>query len=179
LIFTEIVLKGAYIIEVEPIVDERGLFARSFCMREFEKYGLNIRMAQCNISFNEKKGTLRGMHFQIAPYEEAKLVRCTRGAIYDVIIDLRPQSLTFKQWFAVELTSLKHKMVYIPEGFAHGFQTLEDDTEVFYQMSEFYSLELARGVRWDDPSFGIVWPLPNPILSEKDISYPLFGKISI
>ena len=179
MIFTETVLKGAYIIDIEIKKDERGFFGRSFCMKEFEKYGLNPRVSQCNISFNKKKGTLRGMHYQIAPHEEGKLVRCTRGSIYDVIIDLRYQSPTFKQWLAVELTSIvNYRMLYIPTSFAHGFQTLEDNTEVFYQMSEFYYPESARGIRWDDPTFDIKWPLPKPLISEKDKSYPLFGKTS-
>jgi dTDP-4-dehydrorhamnose 3,5-epimerase len=177
-IFTETALKGACIIDSEMKEDERGFFARSFCMKEFESHGLNPRVAQCNISFNRKKGTLRGMHYQIAPHEEAKLVRCMRGSIYDVIIDLRRHSATFKQWLAVELTAINYRMLYIPNGFAHGFQTLEDNTEVFYQMSEFYYPEYARGVRWDDPSFCIKWPLAKPIMSEKDKSYPLFGKTS-
>jgi len=176
MIFGETALKGAYIIDSEMKEDERGFFARSFCMKEFERHGLNPRVAQCNISFNRKKGTLRGMHYQIAPHEEAKLVRCTRGSIYDVIIDLRHHSATFKQWLAVELTATNFRMLYIPKGFAHGFQTLEDNTEVFYQMSEFYYPEYARGIRWDDRAFGIKWPLMKPIMSEKDKSYPLFGK---
>ncbi len=177
MIFAETVLKGAYIIDSEMKEDERGFFARSFCMKEFERHGLNPHVAQCNISFNRKKGTLRGMHYQIAPHEEDKLVRCTRGSIYDVIIDLRRHSATFKQWLAVELTAINYRMLYIPEGFAHGFQTLEDNTEVFYQMFELYYPEYARGVRWDDQAFGIKWPLMKPIMSEKDKSYPLFGKI--
>src|SRR5688500_11400400 len=139
MIFTETDLKGAYIIEPEKLEDERGFFARTWCAREFEEHGLNPRLAQCNISYNHKKGTLRGMHFQAKPYEEAKLVRCTIGAIYDVIIDLRPQSPTYTQWTAVELTADNHRMLYVPEGFAHGFQTLMDQTEVFYQMSNLYN----------------------------------------
>lgn len=170
--FIETEIKGAFIIEPELIEDERGFFARTFCQEEFKAHGLNFRVVQCNISFNKKRGTLRGMHYQIAPYQEAKLVRCTRGAIYDVIIDLRPESPTFKQWIAVELTAENRRMLYVPEGFAHGFQTLEDNTEVFYQMSEFYHPECARGVRWDDPAFGIEWPIITPILSERDRSYP-------
>lgn len=156
--FIETKLKGAYIIEPEPIEDERGFFARTYCAREFEAHGLNPRFVQCNISYNKKKGTLRGMHYQAAPYAEAKLVRCTRGAIYDVIIDFRPESPTYKAWVTVELTADNHLMLYVPESFAHGFQTLADDTEVFYQMSEYYHPESARGARWDDPAFGIVWP---------------------
>lgn len=171
--FTETKLKGAYIIELEPIEDERGFFARSFCQKEFGKYGVHFRIAQCNISYNKKKGTLRGMHYQAPPYEEAKIVSCIKGAIYDVIIDLRKDSPAYCQWFAVELTAKNHRMLYVPKGFAHGFQTLEDFTEMFYQMSEFYSPEHTRGVRWDDSVFGIEWPLNTKIISEKDQNYPL------
>ena len=177
MIFTETKLKGAYIIEPERLEDERGFFARTFCQEEFAAHGLRTRFVQCSISFNKKKGTLRGMHYQVASHEEAKLVRCTMGAIYDVIIDLRPGSPTFTQWVAVELTAQNRKMLYVPEGLAHGFQTLEDDTEVFYQMSEFYYPESARGVRWDAPAFGIEWPLAEePVLSEKDRRYPLWER---
>lgn len=170
--FIETKLKGACIIEPERLEDERGFFARSFCQNEFEAHGLNPRVVQCNISYNKREGTLRGMHYQVAPMAEAKLVRCTRGAIYDVIIDLRPESPTYCQWVPVELTADNRCMLYIPEGFAHGFQTLEDDTEVFYQMSEFYTPDCVRGVRWDDPAFGIEWHLSNRIISKKDMSYP-------
>ena len=173
--FIETELKGAYIIELEPLEDERGFFARSFCQKEFEEHGLNLRTVQCNISFNKKKGTLRGMHYQVAPYEEAKLVSCTSGVIYDVIIDLRPDSPTYCQWFSIEPTA-HYKMLYIPKGFAHGFQTLENNTVVFYQMSEFYHPECARGVRWDDPAFGIKWPLSVKIISEKDKKFQTFKK---
>ncbi|MGB5926273.1 MAG: dTDP-4-dehydrorhamnose 3,5-epimerase [Dehalococcoidia bacterium] len=176
MIFKETRLKGAHIIEVEALEDERGFFARSFCQKEFQVHGLNPRIVQCNISYNIKKGTLRGMHYQVTPYEEAKLVSCIRGAIYDVIIDLKEHSPTYRQWFAVELTAENYRMLYVPEGFAHGFQTLKDDTVVFYQMSEFYHPECARGVRWDDPVFGVKWPLPHPILSEKDHGYLDFAK---
>lgn len=174
MIFTETRLKGAYIIEPERLEDERGFFARTFCQKEFEANGLNPRLVQCSLSFNRRKGTLRGMHFQVAPVAEAKLVRCTKGAIYDIILDLWPDSSTYCQWLAVELNAENRKMIYIPEGFAHGFQTLEDDTEVCYQMSEFYAPEYARGVRWDDPAFRIEWPLPVKIISEKDMSYKGF-----
>ena len=178
--FIETKLKGAYIIELELLEDERGFFARSFCQKEFEKHGINMSIVQCNISYNRKNGTLRGMHHQVAPYEEAKLVSCIRGTIYDVIIDLRPDSPTYCQWFAVELTAhssqltAHYKILYIPEGFAHGFQTLEDNTVVFYQMSEFYYSEYAMGLRWDDPAFGIEWPLNPKIISKKDLSYTDF-----
>lgn len=173
--FIETKLKGACIIEPERLEDERGFFARSFCQNEFEAHGLNPRVVQCNISYNKREGTLRGMHYQVAPMAEAKLVRCTRGAIYDVIIDLRPESPTYCQWAPVELTADNRGMLYIPEGFAHGFQTLEDDTEVLYQMSEFYTPDCVRGVRWDDPAFGIEWPLNTKIISEKDKNYPLIN----
>jgi dTDP-4-dehydrorhamnose 3,5-epimerase len=170
-IFKETKLKGAYVIEIEPIEDDRGFFARTFCQKEFEQLGLNLCIAQCNISINRKKGTLRGMHYQAAPHEEAKLVSCTKGSINDVIIDLRLGSLTYGRWISVELSAENRKMLYIPKGFAHGFQTLEDDTEIFYQMSEFYHPESARGVRWDDPAFGIEWPLEEKVISEKDSAY--------
>jgi dTDP-4-dehydrorhamnose 3,5-epimerase len=178
MIFTETILKGAYLIDVKPIEDERGFFSRSFCQKDFSAHGLRTNVAQCNISFNRKKGTLRGMHFQVTPKAEAKLVRCTRGAIYDVIIDLRPQSQTYCKWVAIDLTAHNYKALYIPEGFAHGFQTLEDHAEVFYQMFEFYAPEYASGARWDDPAFNITWPVKEPIMSEKDQSYPLFKKMS-
>jgi dTDP-4-dehydrorhamnose 3,5-epimerase len=173
-IFTETALKGAFILALEKVKDERGFFARAWCQQEFAKHGLNPQLVQCNISFNRKRGTLRGMHYQAKPHEEVKLVRCTKGAIYDVIIDLRRNSSTFKQWAAFELTATNHWMLYVPEGCAHGFQTLEDRTEVFYQMSEFYAPAYSRGVRWDDPAFGIQWPLAERIISERDQSYPDF-----
>ncbi len=174
MIFTETKLKSAFVIEPERVEDERGFFARTWCQNEFEAHGLNPRLAQCSISFNRQKGTLRGMHYQAAPHAEAKLVRCTMGAVYDVILDLRPYSPSFKQHFALKLTAENCRMIYIPEGFAHGFQTLEDNTEVFYQMSEFYVPESARGVRWDDPTFGIEWPPAERIISPRDRSYPDF-----
>ena len=172
--FTETRLKGSFVIEPELLEDSRGFFARTWCQQEMKEQAINPRLVQCNISFNKAKGTLRGMHFQVAPYEEAKLVRCTRGAIYDVIIDLRPESPTFKQHCTVILAAHNYKMLYIPEGLAHGFLTLEDNVEVFYQMSEFYSLEHARGVRWNDPAFGIAWPLNPSIISERDRNYSDF-----
>ena len=172
MIFNETKLRGAYIIEVEPLEDERGSFARTFCREEFETHGLNSIVAQCNISQNRKKGTLRGMHYQVAPHAEAKLVTCLAGSIYDVIIDLRPDSITYCHWFAVELSArCRRSLIYIPEGFAHGFQTLEDDTEVFYQMSHAYVPEAARGVRWNDPAFAIDWPDGPRTLSERDNNY--------
>jgi dTDP-4-dehydrorhamnose 3,5-epimerase len=173
LIFTETKLKGAFLIEPERKEDERGYFARTFCEREFAAHGLHSRFVQCNLSFNRRKGTLRGMHFQAAPHEEAKLVSCTRGAIYDVIIDLRSGSPTYRQHVAETLSAGNGKAFYIPEGFAHGFQTLEDDTELFYQMSQFYHPESARGVRWDDPAFHIVWPPAERTIIPRDQEYPL------
>lgn len=225
MLFTETKLQGAYLIDLQKNEDDRGFFARSYCFREFEQHGLNPRVVQCNISYNAKKGTLRGMHYQVPPYEEAKLVRCTMGVIYDVIVDLRPNSTTFCQWFGVVLSSPSsllaahcspltvhssqltadrllssahssqltadnlavtayssqltvdcYRMLYIPEGFAHGFITLEDDTEVFYQMSEFYAPDSGRGFRWNDPAFGIEWPMEPAVISEKDQSYPDFSR---
>lgn len=173
MVFVETKLKGVYIIEPERIEDARGFFASTFDQRDFEARGLNPRVARCNSSFSKKKGTLRGMHYQVAPYAEAKLVRCTAGAIYDVAVDLRPDSPTFKRWVAVELTHDNRRALYIPEGCAHGFQTLVDDVDVYYQVSEFYRPEAGRGVRWNDPAFGVQWPFPeNPILSDRDRSYP-------
>ena len=166
-------LAGAYLIELEQLDDERGFFARSFCQNEFKAHGLDPVVAQCNVSFNRRRGTLRGLHYQAAPHAEAKLVRCTRGAVWDVIVDLRKGSLTVRQWHAAELTAENRRALYVPAGFAHGFQTLADDTEVLYQMSEFYHPESARGVRWDDPALGIDWPVPDPILSNRDRSYAL------
>lgn len=170
--FIESKLPGAFIVEPDKLEDERGFFARTWCTKEAEAYGLTPRWVQCNISFNRVKGTMRGMHYQVAPFEEAKLVRCTAGAIYDAIIDLRPGSATFKQWLAVELTAVNHRMLYIPEGFAHGFLTLEDDSEIFYQMSEAFSPSSARGLRWNDPAFGVDWPIEVAVISERDRSYP-------
>jgi dTDP-4-dehydrorhamnose 3,5-epimerase len=173
--FTETKLKGAFIVDPERFEDERGFFARTWSQREFAEHGLDARLAECNVSFNRKRGTLRGMHYQIAPHGQAKLVRCTRGAIYDVIVDLRPRSETFRQWVGVELTADNGRMLYVPEEFAHGFQTLEDSSEVFYQMSAPYAPESARGVRFDDPAFGIQWPeVAERIIIERDRSYTDF-----
>jgi dTDP-4-dehydrorhamnose 3,5-epimerase len=170
--FTEVHLKGAYIVELEKLSDERGFFARSWCKKEFERHGLKPYVVQANVSFNKKKGTLRGMHYQTSPHEETKLVRCTRGAIYDVIIDLRPDSPTYKQWLGVELTANNYKMLYVPENFAHGFQTLQDNTEVTYQVSQFYAPGAEKGIRWEDRAFGIEWPLEVQVISDKDKSWP-------
>lgn len=172
--FTESKLSGAFIIDPQRLADERGFFARSWCHNEAAAYGLSPTWVQCNISFNRKKGTLRGMHYQTAPCAEIKLVRCTMGAIYDAIIDLRPDSSTFRQWTAVELSAENRRMLYIPVGFAHGFLTLTDDAEVFYQMSEFYAPDHARGLRWNDPAFAIEWPLAPRVISDQDRSYPDF-----
>ncbi|MBD0370381.1 MAG: dTDP-4-dehydrorhamnose 3,5-epimerase [Pyrinomonadaceae bacterium] len=172
--FTETPLKGAYVLEMEPHRDERGYFARTWCREELEAHGLNSRLEQCSTSFNIRRGTLRGMHYQAEPYAEAKLVRCTRGALYDVIVDLRADSPTFKKWFAVELTASNLLMLYVPEGFAHGFQTLADETEVSYQISEVYRPEYARGVRWNDPAFEIRWPVEERLMSERDRSFQDF-----
>jgi dTDP-4-dehydrorhamnose 3,5-epimerase len=176
MIFTETELKGAFVIEPEKEEDERGFFACTWCRKEFEAHGLNPSLAQCSASYNKRKGTLRGMHYQIAPHAEAKLVRCTRGAIHDVILDLRPGSPTFKRWVSLKLTAENHRSVYVPEGFAHGFQALEDDTEVFYQISDFYHPESACGVRWNDPAFGIEWPLEVSVISRKDASFKDFDR---
>ena len=172
MIFKETKLKDAYLIEIEKLEDRRGFFARAWCQREFEAHGLVSRIVQANISYNRKKGTLRGLHYQVAPYAETKLVRCTRGAIYDVIIDLRPDSPTYMQWLGVELTAENYKMLYVPEGFAHGFQTLADETEVTYQVSQFYTPGAEGGVRYNDPAFGIEWPLAVQVISDKDQNWP-------
>lgn len=173
MIFKETNLKGAFVIELEKREDERGFFARTWCKKEFEANGLETGQVQANLSLSRKSGTLRGMHYQVAPYEETKLVRCTKGALYDVIIDLRPNSPTYKQWFGVELTEANYKMLYVPKGFAHGFQTLVDNVEVFYLVTQFFSPSAERGVRWNDPKFGIKWPDVNiRTVSEKDKNWP-------
>ena len=172
--FNETDLKGAFLVDLAPHYDERGFFARSWCQREFVDHGLNPALVQCNISYNKLKGTMRGMHLQAPPFAEAKLVRCTRGSIYDVIVDLRVGSPTYLKWLGVELSTENRRALYIPEGFAHGFLTLEDDTEIFYQMSEFYSSESSRGYRWNDPAFAIRWPIPVSVISDKDASAPDF-----
>jgi dTDP-4-dehydrorhamnose 3,5-epimerase len=174
MIFDEAKLPGVFEIRLEPRSDDRGFFARAWCQKEFEAHGLNARLVQCSLSFNTRRGTLRGMHYQVPPYAESKLVRCTKGAIYDVVLDLRPQSTTFKNWIAVVLTAENRNAVYVPEGCAHGFLTLEDETEVLYQMSEFYNAESARGVRWDDPAFQIRWPQKVQVISQRDRTYANF-----
>lgn len=173
--FTDTPLKGAFLIDIEKLVDERGFFARSWCKREFAEHGLNPDLAQCSISLSKAKGTLRGMHYQVEPFQETKLVRCTKGSIYDVIVDIRPHSPTYARWFGIVLSAENRTSLYVPEGFAHGFLTLQDDVEVFYQISEFYSAEHARGFRWNDPHFGIEWPLPIEVISERDRTYADFS----
>ena len=172
MIFRETELNGAFLIEPERLEDNRGFFARAWCRKEFMAHGLTGALVQSNISFNKRTGTLRGMHFQTAPYEEAKLVRCTMGAVYDVIIDLRPDSSTFLRWIAAELTAENRKMLYVPENFAHGYQTLANNTEVFYQVSQFYSPGSEQGLRYNDPTFGIKWPMDVQVISHKDRSWP-------
>ena len=175
MLFAETALPGVFIVTPELKADMRGFFARTWCEREFAAVGIHERWVQSSISFNKKKGTLRGMHYQRPPHAEGKLVRCTMGRIHDVVLDLRRDAPTFKRHIAVELSAMNRDMVYIPHGLAHGFQTLEDDTEVSYQMSEFHAPGHDAGVRWDDPAFGIAWPEPDPILSERDRRYPDFN----
>jgi dTDP-4-dehydrorhamnose 3,5-epimerase len=170
--FRQTALPGVVIVEPEPREDRRGFFARTWCQDEFAAHGLNPRLVQCNISLNLLRGTLRGMHYQAPPHAEAKLIRCTRGAIWDVALDLRPESPTFRRHIGAELTAENRLALYIPEGVAHGFQTLHDNTEVLYQMSAAYAPDSARGVRFDDPAFGIAWPIPEPILLDRDRDYP-------
>lgn len=173
MIFRETSLAGAWVLEPERFEDERGFFARTYCRREFEAHELDPSIAQCSVSYNHRRGTLRGLHFQAAPHEEIKLVRVTRGAIWDVIVDVRPESPTFKRHFGIVLSAENRHELYIPKGMAHGFQTLEDETEVFYQISEFYAPDFAQGYRWDDPAFAIPWPEPVTVISEKDRNLPL------
>jgi dTDP-4-dehydrorhamnose 3,5-epimerase len=171
--FAESPLRGAYVIDVEELRDARGFFARAWCAKEFKEHGLKPEMIQANISVNTKPATIRGLHYQIEPFQECKLVRCTRGAIYDVLVDMRPDSPTRGRWFGVELTAQNHRMLYVPEGCAHGYQSLVADTEVMYHVSQVYSPECERGLRWNDPSIGIDWPLRDGIVvSEKDRSWP-------
>src|SRR5436190_18180647 len=175
MIFHQTDLSGVFIIEPELIRDERGFFACAWIASEFEQHGLNPSLRQSNIAFNARRGTVRGMHFQQEPHPETKLTRCTRGAIYDVAIDLRYDSPTRYQWVAATLTADNHQMLYVPEGFAHGYQTLTDDAEIFYQVSEYYHPESAAGVRWDDPAFDIPWPLPVSVITDRDANYPLLA----
>ena len=172
--FIETELKGIFLIEIEKYEDVRGFFARTFDKNEFKSNKMETKFTQFSISFNKKKGTIRGMHFQKRPYEEVKVIRCTKGKIFDVNIDLRPKSPTFKKWIGIELSDLDHKMLYIPKGFAHGFQTLKDNTEIFYQISRDYKPEYSDGVRWNDKTFGIKWPLKPTIMSKADKMFKLF-----
>lgn len=174
MIFKEAMLRGSYVIDLDKREDDRGFFARAWCTKDFEAHGLTSRVVQANTSFNKRKGTLRGMHYQIHPSPEAKLIRCIRGSICDVIIDLRPSSSTYKQWISVELTAENRRALYVPEYFAHGFITLEDNTEILYLVSEFYSPECERGVRYNDPAFEIVWPVKIEVISKKDETWPAY-----
>jgi dTDP-4-dehydrorhamnose 3,5-epimerase len=174
MIFTPLPLEGAFVIDLNPISDERGFFARAWCQKEFEEAGIRSSFVQANLAASNRKGTLRGLHYQMAPHAEAKLFRCIRGVVFDVLVDLRADSATFRQWVGVELTQDNRKMVYVPEGFAHGYLALKDNTEVIYHVSAFYAPDAERGCRWDDPAFGIQWPrLTNYIISEKDRCWPL------
>lgn len=179
MIFTETKLKGAFIIDLKPIEDERGFFSRTFCVNEFNEFGLTSGIKQANSSYNKKKATLRGMHMQLAPYEEAKIVKCTRGSVFDVIVDLRPSSDTYKQWIGVELTAVNYRSLFVPEGFAHGYLTLEDHTDVTYLVTQEYAPGFERGYRWDDPEFNITWPVIPEIVSPKDRAHPLFIDLRI
>ena len=173
MIFKATKLEGAFVVELKKIEDDRGFFARTFCKKEFAEHGIATSMVQANTAFSRRKGTLRGMHYQREPYAEAKLMRCIRGAAFDVIIDLRPNSETYCQWFGIELTAENGCMLYVPEGFAHGYQTLVDDTEMAYLVSQFYTPDAEQGVRWNDPRFNITWPIDTEIeLSDKDRSWP-------
>lgn len=176
MILNQLPVAGAFLLEPEPLADERGFFARTYCVEELGRHGLETAIAQCSLSFNHQRGTLRGLHFQAPPHEEVKLVRCTRGAIFDVLVDVRPGSSTFLRHAALTLTSENRAQVYVPRGVAHGFQTLEAGSEVFYQISASYTPDSARGFRFDDPVFGIAWPLPVAIISERDLALPRFGE---
>jgi dTDP-4-dehydrorhamnose 3,5-epimerase len=172
--FVDTELAGVHVIDIEPLTDERGMFARSWCQREFSEEGLTTSVSQCSLSFNPIKGTLRGMHYQGPPNAETRIVRCTRGAAFDVVIDLRRESASYKRWFGVLLTEENHRMIYIPEGIAHGFITIEPNTELFYQISTPYAAESVRGIRWNDPAFGVVWPLDPAVISQRDATFPDF-----
>jgi dTDP-4-dehydrorhamnose 3,5-epimerase len=173
MIFTESPLPGAFLVDLEPLADDRGFFARSFCAEEFAAKGLSVEWRQCSVSFNARKGTLRGLHYQDAPHEEHKLVRCTAGAIFDVIVDIRPHSTGYRRWFGVELTAHNRRSLFIPPGYAHGFVTLSDDAEVYYMISVPHAPEHARGFRWSDPAFGIQWQMTPSVISSRDAAYPL------
>lgn len=175
MIFTETKLKGAFVVEIKKLEDERGFFGRAWCKEEFESHGIKMNICQINTSFTKNKGTIRGMHFQVDPYQEAKFIRCTKGKIFDVMVDLRPDSPTFLQWVGNELSEDNYKMVYVPGNFAHGFVTLEDNCEVYYPVSEFYTPGAERGMRWNDPAVNIEWPIEIEHFSDKDISHPDFN----
>ncbi len=175
--FTETPLAGAYLVQPTPIEDPRGFFARAFCTKEFESHGLPTQFPQCNISFNLKKGTLRALHYADPPSLETKIVRCTQGAIFDVIVDVRRESPTFGKWYSVELNPENRSMLFIPMGFAHGFQTLHDNTEVFYQMGDFYNSKLSRGIRYNDPTININWPIEEKVISDQDLGHPLLSEV--
>ncbi len=177
MIFTETKLKGAYIVDMEARRDERGYFSRVWCQKEFEQQGLNTNLVQCNIAFNNQAGILRGMHFQRQPWSEVKLVRCTKGAVFDAIVDMREESPSYQEWIGVELTEENHRMLYVPEGFAHGYLTLKENSELFYQVSQFYTPEAEGGIRWNDPLIGIEWPeMGELLISDKDKAWPLLEK---
>jgi dTDP-4-dehydrorhamnose 3,5-epimerase len=176
--FHDIGIAGSYLIEPERVVDERGFFARTWCRQEFAERGLDTSLVQCGVAYNRRRGTLRGLHYQVAPYEETKLVRCTRGAIYDVLLDLRSDSATFERWHAVELTAENRRELHVPRGVAHGYLTLSDDCEILYQISTAYQPSAARGVRWDDPAFGIEWPIAPEVISVRDASFPQWNGIT-
>lgn len=176
MIFTETKLKGAFVLDIKKLEDERGFFGRSWCANEMKDHGLNANICQANTSLSKQKGTLRGMHYQLDPYQETKLIRCTHGSIYDVIIDLRPDSPTYKDWFGIELSRDNYKMLYVPEDFAHGFVTLEDDVEVTYLVTQFYTPGAEAGIRWNDPGFNIKWPLTPEVISDKDMIHPDYFK---
>jgi dTDP-4-dehydrorhamnose 3,5-epimerase len=175
MIFTESPLSGAYVVDMQRLPDERGFFARSYCADEFAAKGLGPELRQCSVSYNARKGTLRGMHYQDAPHEEHKLVRCTVGAIFDVIVDIRRMSPTYRHWFGAELTVDNRRSLFIPPGFAHGFVSLTDDTEVYYMISVAHAPNFSRGLRWNDPAFAIDWPLRPAVISERDAAHPLLG----
>lgn len=174
MIFTELKLKGAFLIEIKKIEDDRGFFGRTWCNNEFEEHGLNAQIKQINTSLSLRKGTIRGMHYQVDPYQETKFIRCTRGRVFDVIVDLRPESPTFLQWVGNELTQDNYRMIYVPENFAHGLLSLEDNSEVYYPVTEFYTPGAERGIRWNDKALSIDWPIPVDVVSEKDAGHPDF-----
>jgi dTDP-4-dehydrorhamnose 3,5-epimerase len=175
MIFTALPLSGAYLVEITRAEDERGFFARSYCAEEFAAHGLALPTVQCSVSFNARRGTLRGMHYQTAPHDEEKLVRCTGGSLFDVLVDNRPDSPTYRRWYGTELSAINHRALYIPKGFAHGFVSLADETEVYYMISVAYAPGFAGGLRWNDPALGIHWPVPPAVISQRDAEYPLLG----